>query len=134
MTQANDPTRPLPSAGWAAVAGVAARAQAAGVRVGRCVHSGQAAGRSSSPITSPPQRGSRTAATARQLPPHTKLGTASRVGAAIEPVLSEAVPVHQLLALDGGELLARMSLEPTPPATFDLWLWPTFHLPPRVIR
>ncbi|HEY8111839.1 MAG TPA: hypothetical protein VII16_03100 [Actinomycetes bacterium] len=37
--QANDPTRPPPGAGWAAVARVAARAQAAGVRVDRCVHS-----------------------------------------------------------------------------------------------
>jgi len=39
--EANDPTRPLTSAGRAAVARVAARAQAAGVRVDRCVRSGK---------------------------------------------------------------------------------------------
>jgi hypothetical protein len=61
----------------------------------------------------------------------TDRAAASIVGAGIEPVLSEAVPVTQVLALDGGVLVARMALEPTPAAIFDLWLWPTFHLPPR---
>jgi hypothetical protein len=61
----------------------------------------------------------------------TDRAAASIVGPGIEPVLSEAVPVHQVLALGGGVLAARMALDPTPSATFDLWLWPTFHLPPR---
>jgi hypothetical protein len=44
----------------------------------------------------------------------TDRAAASIVGAGIEPVLSEAVPVTQVLALDGGVLVARMALEPTP--------------------
>jgi len=39
--EADDPARPLTSAGRAAVVRVAARAQAAGVQVDRCVHSGK---------------------------------------------------------------------------------------------
>ena len=43
--EADDPTsRPLTGAGWAAVARVAARAEAAGVRVDRCVHSSKLRG------------------------------------------------------------------------------------------
>ncbi|HMG29380.1 MAG TPA: phosphohistidine phosphatase SixA [Jiangellaceae bacterium] len=41
MAEADDPKRPLTDAGRAAVAGVAARAQMAGVRIDTCVHSGK---------------------------------------------------------------------------------------------
>lgn len=39
--EADDPARPLTDAGQAAVARVASRAQAAGVRIDRCLHSGK---------------------------------------------------------------------------------------------
>lgn len=41
MAEADDPARPLTDAGQAAVARVASRAQAAGVRIDRCAHSGK---------------------------------------------------------------------------------------------
>jgi phosphohistidine phosphatase len=41
VAESEDPARPLTEAGRAAVQRVAARASAAGVRIGRCVHSGK---------------------------------------------------------------------------------------------